>query len=392
MSATSRDGAPTILFYVQHLLGIGHVFRAIRVARGLAAAGCRVHIAWGGARLPAVDVSGLEVHYLEPVRVSDEHFQTLVRTSDGSELGEAGLNARRDHLLAIFAQTRPDILITEAYPFGRRHMRFELIPLMEAAHARADRPMVVTSIRDIMQENRSDKRVRETLDAVTRWFDLVLVHGDPGLIRIEETVEGAHEFLDKVRYTGLVTPEPVDRSLEPSIRPDVLVSSGGGALGIALMHAAVDAMVLSAKMPTNWCLTTGPDLPQVHYDAITARRPEGMTITRFVDDISVVMANAKVSVSRAGYNTVGDLLRARTRAVLLPFTGGRETEQLRRAQIMSERGVVSMLLDDDLTPQSLAAAIDRAVTLPRAPIDIDLAGASKTAPILIEEFERFGRG
>ena len=202
---------PKILFYVQHLLGIGHVFRAMRVARGLARAGCETHIVWGGVKFPSINTDGVIMHHLRAVHVSDEDFKALL-LDDGSAIGEEGKQARANVLLEIYSDIEPDIVITEAYPFGRRQMRFELIPLMEAANSTSPKPLTVCSIRDILQENRAPKRARESLDAIHQWFDLVMVHGDPSLIPIEATLEDATEIEDKIRYTGLVTPDPVDRS------------------------------------------------------------------------------------------------------------------------------------------------------------------------------------
>ena len=78
MTGQSAKSSPVILFYVQHLLGIGHVFRATRVGRARADAGATVHMVWGGTRLPSIDTSELEMHFLEPVRVADASFQDLV--------------------------------------------------------------------------------------------------------------------------------------------------------------------------------------------------------------------------------------------------------------------------------------------------------------------------
>jgi len=381
------NSKPTIMFYVQHLLGIGHVFRAVRVAKGLARAGCETHIVWGGAKIASMDTTDINMHYLQAVHVNDEDFKALL-LDDGSRIDDAGIKARGDHLLELYTDIQPDIVITEAYPFGRRQMRFELIPFIEKANETRPRPLIVCSIRDIMQENRAPKRVRESLDAIHNWYDIVMVHGDPKLIPIEATLQDAHEVEDKIRYTGLVTPDAVDRSQKPSISPDVIVSAGGGAVGKALMHAAVDAMQYCRNFPTNWCLTTGPDLPQVEFDLIAARAPKGMKVTRFIIDLARVMANGKVSVSRAGYNTVGDLLRAQCVCVLVPFTGGLETEQLRRAQMMDKQSLATVLLDENLDAKTLAAAIDKAALLDRRTASFDLDGADKAAEILISEYEK----
>jgi predicted glycosyltransferase len=381
------NSKPTVMFYVQHLLGIGHVFRAMRVAKGLARAGCETHIVWGGSKISTNYTSDFNMLLLQAVHLSDEVFKALL-LDDGTRIDDAGIKARGDHLLKLYEDIKPDIVITEAYPFGRRQMRFELIPFIERAKETLPKPLIVCSIRDIMQENRAPKRVRESLDTIHNWYDIVMVHGDPNLIPIEATLQNSDEIEDKIRYTGLVTPDAVDRTQMPSISPDVIVSAGGGAVGKALMHAAVDAMQYCKSFSTNWCLTTGPDLPQAEFDLVSAHAPVGMKVTRFIADLAQVMANGKVSVSRAGYNTVGDLLRAQCVSVLVPFAGGLETEQLRRAQMMEQQNLATVLLDENLNPQSLAAAIDKVALLERRTANFDLDGADKAAEILISEFEK----
>ena len=384
---TKQIKLPTVMFYVQHLLGIGHVFRAMRVAKGLTRAGCETHIVWGGTKIPSMDTKGIHMHHLDAVHVENENFKSLVMDS-GEEMDDQGKEKRAAHLLDLFNTINPDILITEAYPFGRRQMRFELIPLMEAAKATKPKPMVVCSIRDILQENRAPKRVRESLDSIHQWFDLVMVHGDPELIPIEATLENSEEINDKIRYTGLVTPDPVDMNIPASLSPDVIISAGGGAVGKALVRAAVDTMVLSKSYNSNWVITTGPDLPQAEFDAISNRAPKGMKITRFIIDLAAVMARSKVSVSRAGYNTIGDLLRAQCPAVLVPFTGGLETEQLRRSRMMEKQGLATVLLDENLTPSTLAKAVDDAAALGAKKAKFKLDGADSAAKLLIDGFQK----
>ncbi|MFK5979976.1 MAG: glycosyltransferase [Rhizobiaceae bacterium] len=379
----NEPAKPTVMFYVQHLLGIGHVFRAVRVAQALARAGCETHVVWGGTKIESLNTDGLQMTYLEAVRVQNEDFKTLLKT-DGTPISEAEKEQRGRNLLDLFYKVKPDIVITEAYPFGRRQMRFELLPLLQAVKNAGWHPMMVSSIRDIMQENRVEKRVRESIDLIKNWFDLVMVHGDESLISVGETLQNTGEIADKIVHTGLVTPTPVDMDVAPSIKPDVLVSAGGGAVGLGLMKVAIEAMKHCKKFPTNWVLVTGPDLPQQEFDQLLHDAPSGMKVIRFIPDLARVMAASMVSVSRAGYNTVGDILRAGTRAVLVPFAGGIETEQLRRAQMMDERGVATLHLEDDLTPENLAKSIDIAADKPVAVFDLDLNGANNAAKMLIE--------
>ena len=83
----------------------------------------------------------------------------------------------------------------------------------------------------------------------TRYFDLVMVHGDPAFARLEETFPLADAIKDKVAYTGLVA---APRPPEATEQFDVLISAGGGAAGSRLVRSAVAAAKLSTGR--SWCL------------------------------------------------------------------------------------------------------------------------------------------
>ncbi len=383
-------GKPVVLFYVQHLWGVGHVYRATRVAHGMVRAGLEVHLVWGGTQIPGFDFSGTNVHHLPPVRTADASFGDLLH-GDGRPFTDGDKEARCNTLLGLFADTRPDILMTEAYPFGRRQMRFELVPLLKVAREASWNPMIVASIRDIMQEDRKEKRVLESNALVDEFFDLVMVHGDETLIAIEETLQGAEGFRDKVRYSGLVTPEPIEGETDPENQCDVLVSVGGGAFGQNLTRTALKAKQYSRCFADNWLITAGTELSDQDFRHLQDNCPAGIRVVRQIQNLALAMKGAQVSVSHAGYNTVADILRAGCRSVLYPYTGGRETEQLRRAQIMTRRGIAVMLPADELTPQSLANAIDEAAVMNPPAVSLKLDGAQQTGQILRAEFEKYRR-
>ena len=70
--------AARVFFYVQHLLGIGHLKRAATIARAMADAGLEVTLVSGGAPVPELDLTGLGFEQLPPVRATDLYFKELV--------------------------------------------------------------------------------------------------------------------------------------------------------------------------------------------------------------------------------------------------------------------------------------------------------------------------
>ncbi|MEE8535149.1 MAG: hypothetical protein V3S45_03825, partial [Kiloniellales bacterium] len=100
--------AATVLFYVQHLLGIGHLQRASVIARALDRAGMSVVMACGGVPVPGLNLGAnggsnggaLRVVQLPPVRVLDERFAELVDRA-GRPIDAAWKAARAADLVAL---------------------------------------------------------------------------------------------------------------------------------------------------------------------------------------------------------------------------------------------------------------------------------------------------
>ncbi|KQV30070.1 glycosyl transferase [Rhizobium sp. Root73] len=374
----SRPRGPRAFFYVQHLLGIGHLARASRIARALAEDGFEVTVVTGGTPVPGFPGPLVQHVALPPITSGDAGFSGLADIN-GNPVDDAFKESRKEQLLAAFHQSQPDIVIIEAFPFGRRQVRFELLPLLEAIAAMENKPLVVTSLRDILQERSKPGRDEETVALVKQYFDRILVHGDPAFARLEDTFPLAAEITDKVIYTGLVAaPAPA----QPTERFDVIVSAGGGAVGNALIRAALEA-AKSIGGSLSWALITGPNLPQSDFDAISADAPAHVSVYRFRPDFAGLLAGAKLSVSQAGYNTVCDILRAGCHALLIPFTAGGETEQTVRAERLEKLGLAHILTEDDLSAESMTRAIETALAATnRPPHTLDLDGAQRTAEIL----------
>ncbi|SCW45867.1 Predicted glycosyl transferase [Rhizobium mongolense subsp. loessense] len=370
--------AKRILFYVQHLLGIGHIARASRIADALVKDGFDVTVATGGLPVPGFPGAGIKTIALPPVVASNAGFSGLA-DAHGNVAGDDFLSRRRDLLLAAFQEVRPHAVITEAFPFGRRQMRFELLPLLDMIGRTDPKPKLFSSVRDILQENRKPGRDEETVDLVKRHFDAVLVHGDSDFVRLEDTFPLTAEIVDKVRYTGLVAPPPAAASTDVF---DIIASAGGGAVGLKLIRAARDA---AAMLPAShrWLLVTGPNLPEADFVALSGAASANITLARFRKDFPSLLRGAKVSISQAGYNTVGDLLRTDCRSILVPFVAGGETEQTVRAKRLQALGLAAVLPEQGLTAEHVAAAVERVLAAPaRKDVTLDLTGAETTASII----------
>lgn len=370
-----------VFFYVQHLLGIGHLRRAAAVARALVAAGAEVTFVSGGEPVPSIGLGGAELVQLPPASAADSGFSAIVDAA-GRPIDTAWQEARCRQLLALFAERQPDILLIEMYPFGRRQFRFELLPLLDAASKAGRPPLIACSLRDILvDKGRADRRA-EAVKLVERYFDLVLVHGDPRLVTLDRTFAEADRLGGKLRYTGYVVEQTIAAGASDRDLGEVLVSAGGGAVGAPLFTAAIAAKPLSRHRHRNWRLVTGRNLPAGEVASITQQaEAAGIAVDSFLADFPRRLQSCLLSISQGGYNTVMELIAARCPAVIVPFAEGGESEQALRGRLLAERGILQLVEPAALTPAALAAAIDRAIQPADLPLDLD--GAARTASLLL---------
>jgi predicted glycosyltransferase len=242
------------------------------------------------------------------------------------------------------------------------------------------RPLILCSVRDILQQ-RKPSRLAETVALVERYFDAVLVHGDPNLVSLEASFSLLPRLSKPVSYTGYVSESC--SSVGGAGRGHVVVAAGGGAVGLALLKTALAARAATRLNQRTWRFLVGSrnDLEALRH--LPQADDPGVVIERNRPDYGRLLRNAALSVSQAGYNTVLDLLQARCRVLLVPFEGQGETEQLTRARTLAAKGLAVVRRESGLRPERLARAVNlaagrRAAVLP----GLDTDGANKTARLL----------
>lgn len=366
-----------VLIWVQHLLGTGHLRRALLLAEALARRGAGVLVASGGPRAPFAPPDGVDLLELPAVRAADSRFSRLVSPS-GEPVDERLWGMRRDRLEAALASFAPNLLVTEHYPFGRGAFARELGPLLDRAAA-AGIP-VAASVRDVIVSKDDPAKLRAMLQRAAS-YRRVLVHGDPGLLPFASSFPLAHELGDRLCHTGYLAPRPVGRPA--GLRAEIVVSAGGGAVGLRVLEAAVAARRLLPDRP--WRIVTGPALGAPEFARLARAAGPGLAVERYRPDLPELIAVAAVSVSQAGYNTVVETLAAGTPMVLVPFADGAEDEQTRRATALASRGLARVVEERALSPDVLAQAVAAALAgPPPAASAIRLDGAARSAELLLE--------
>ncbi len=374
-----------IIYYCQHVLGMGHYFRSLEICRAFS--GHDVILVSGGMSMDAVVPDHVREVALPDLHM-DPDFSRFETTAGASGDIDNVRHIRQRMLQELVMSECPDVFMVELFPFGRKAFGFELMPALAAVHEALHRvTWVVCSLRDILVEKKDVQAYEDrVVTLLNRWFDALLIHSDPSLVRLDETFSRIADIRIPVIYTGFVTPhpQPEDRS---AIRrrlgigdTDTLIvaSAGGGRVGFALLDAVSRAVQTLANNTVYLQVLTGPFMEEAEVQTLQKMVSSRIWISRFVPDFPAWLSAADLSVSMAGYNTCMNIMAAGVRSLVWPFSQNRE--QRLRAEKIAAKGGMRILKDTDLKPERLAELITQSLSdAVRRECGMNLNGAAYTA-------------
>ena len=340
-----------VMIGVTHLLGTGHLARALTLGRAFHAKGDQVTVLSGGRPVPHFNSQGMRLIQLPPVHSNGTDFTTLLG-EDGAPVDATYMDVRRDLLLEALSQAAPDILITELFPFGRRILRDEFAELLAAARDVDTPPLILSSIRDILAPPSKLAKAVFADEQVSTFYDGVLVHSDPDLVTLAHSWPVSDTLAPNLHYTGFVAPAPpVGRMNDHG---SILVSAGGGDVGERIFEAALDAAYLMPQV--HWLFLMGGT--DARRERFVRMAPPNVDIEAPRPDFRTLLAGAAASVSMCGYNTAMDVLQTGVPAVLISFDDGGEVEQGLRADALSPLDGIGVLRQAELNSPALVMALE----------------------------------
>ncbi len=378
-----------IIFYCQYVWGMGHLVRSLELARALS--DHDVTLVAGGQEVE-IDLPEHVNLVRLPSLYMDELFTTLIAGDPNRSVPEVQ-QARRKILHDLFERRNPDIFIVELYPFGRSMFGFELDPLLEdVRRGKYGQVKTVCSLRDILVEKKDpaayEKRVLKKLNT---YFDLLLVHSDEHLLRLDDTFARVADIEIPMIYTGFIARHG-DPAAGRRLRRElgilsgqklIVASAGGGRSGHRLMTAVLDACrLLSERLPVRLEAFAGPFMEEDEYESLGGRSGPGLRIRRYTRRLMDYLWAADLSVSLAGYNTCMDLLSSGVPSLVCPYS--RQQEQPLRVEKIKEFAPLRILTDEDLTPAGLSRHMEQMLARTRrsGPALLKLDGAQNVARFL----------
>lgn len=387
-----------IMFYSQHLAGIGHLVRSTEIVRSLAQQ-FEVYFVHGGQAVPGFQLP----RGVSEVRMPGLYMEgPVLKVADDCQSLEKVQEQRHALLLEAFDSIQPDCLITEGFPFSKHTLRFELIPLLKHIEASGYPTKVVCCLRDIimtqaMTDSVRAKKQARTCKWINRYYNLILYHSDAQLQRLEENFSSVDELQPEVFYTGYVTQaeaasgalseEDSDALNHPG--PSIVVSVGGGRHGYGLLRAISSiAPTLAQVIPHKIYAFAGPYLSEADFLELQgwAEDSPNLSVRRFTPRLMDYLKQADLSISLGGYNTTMNVLKTGVRSLIYPSPSEDQSgEQSLRARKLEKLGILTVLTETDLAPEHLRKHILSALEKPRRTHSLNLNGA-RAAAMKLQQF------
>jgi predicted glycosyltransferase len=373
--SAARLATPKILLYSHDTFGLGNIRRTLLLAEELSEqyTGAAILMVTGSQMVHSFRIpDGVDYIKLPCLdRVDAERYEPRFLRSWSEEVKRTRSAILEKSVLGF----EPDLMIVDKRPAG---VDGELAATLEEIRRKRLPTKLVLGVRDILDEPERTRRTLQgngSFEAIERFYDEVWVYGSRSIF---DTVR-EYGFPDAVaritRFCGYLK-----RPTAPRVRvagpPHVLVTTGGGGDGTAMIEAYLEGL---SSLPRNVALRTtvvfGPQMSEPAREGVRERFGylADVTFSDFEPDLTRLYSESDIVVSMAGYNTVCELLSFGHHAILVPRAEPVQ-EQLIRARLLAAQGLFDLVEPQDLNPSTLISKVLAAlkpVEVARVPFDLD---------------------
>jgi predicted glycosyltransferase len=385
---TKRRNDGRILIYSHDTFGLGHLRRCRTIAHALVER---------FKQLSVLILSGSPIigSFDFRARVDFVRVPGVIKLRNGEYTSlnlhlnvEQTLKLRSSIIQHTAEMFEPDIFIVDKEPVG---LRGEVLETLVALKERGTR--LVLGLRDVMDEPRAlvpEWQRKNVLPALRDLYDEIWVYGLPQICDPLEGVSLPINVRQKMIYTGYLHREVSTHGAPPRMpeitqRPYLLVTTGGGGDGEALIEWVLRAYESDPLLPYPALLVLGPFMQperQAEFMDRAARLKRVDAIT-FHSHLEALVERAAGVVAMGGYNTFCEVLSLDKRALIVPRTEPR-LEQYIRISRAAQLGLISMLADDGRYDPAVMAAALRRLPSQNLPSEIVVPG-------LLEGLDNVGR-
>lgn len=353
----TQNPLPSILIHCQYVYGIGHFVRTIELASRLSSR-FDVYLVNGGEAIPNYDIP-LTVNYIQlPAIYKDETADCLTPVDTSQNIDEC-FQLRESTIRHVVETIKPDILITEHFPFGLL-FETEVMGLIAKVREENNTVKIVCSVRDVIESGEGGERDDYTCSILNRWYDMVLVHGDGTIVPFVSSFPCIECIKIPIHQTGYVV-KPIPVSPKPGL-PVLLVSVGGGRLGSELLTAVLNAhTTVLERWNHNLVLFSGAfqqDLSDL-YGQVRNEKNSQVVLHKFDRSLyRQTLGRASAIMCLGGYNSLIEAVSSQEPVLIYNRKfHGKNKEQDLRSSLFERKGFIRTISSEDLNKERLSGLI-----------------------------------
>jgi predicted glycosyltransferase len=378
------DTKPKVIIHCQYVYGIGHLVRTVELARGLSK-GFQVFIFNGGETVPNFYLPK-DVTFIQLPAIYKEENSNSLSPVDSSTSIEECFQDRRIIIKQKTEEIKPDILITEHFPFGLLFEN-EVTSLISKVKFTNPSSKIISSVRDIIESNGGGENDGYITELINKWYDMVLVHGDENYIHLKHSFSQIDKISVPIFHTGyIVRPIQINTKTE---YPIILASVAGGRLGNELLEAVIDShLLIKEKIKHNLILFSGAfqnDFKEQERKIIELSS-EDIKLYCFDSKIYLnYLSKADMVISLGGYNSIIESVSAKKTMLVYQrgFSGGNEEQDL-RIKLFEDLGCLKVLKPQDLSIKVLPEMIVNSIKTNRFPkLNLNLKGVQNSSDLIL---------
>ena len=347
------------MIHCQYVYGIGHFVRTIELAKGL----CNyfsVFILNGGESVPNFDIPS-EIYLIPLPAIYKQENVSYLSPVDTTYTIEECFKKRRDIIENTLSNLKPEIIITEHFPFGLL-FEDEVVQLISSAKSLNSNVKVVCSVRDIIESASGNIKDNITVKLLNKWYDLLLIHGDEKYFHLKNTFSRYNEISIPNYHTGYIVKSIEQKVKTDNLKPIILASIAGGRLGKELLNVLIkNHSAVNKKTTHKLILFTGAFESNFEELVYEIKKLSYNDIELFAFDRESYLgyfSQADLVISLGGYNSIIESISNRKRLLVYQreFTQGNEEQDL-RLNLFKEMGVLNVISSKDLNNCNLADSI-----------------------------------
>ena len=337
-----------ILMYSHDTFGLGHLRRCQTIAHALVQNISSLHILIiSGSPIAGAFDFRVRVDFVKIPSVIKLHSGEYKSMIEHIDLDET-LEMRRSMIRDTARSFQPDIMIVDKEPMGLHdELEDTLHDLKQAGTT------LILGLRDVMDSQKlleKEWRPKNMVARIEDVYDHIWVYGPQTFWNPLNGLDVPESVDKRITYVGFLrrtVPASTYRHL-PIEGDFILITTGGGGDGEALLKNALAAYEHDATIPYDAVMVLGPFMPASDRDEIfdRAEKTGRITVIEFDALIEKLIVDAKAVVGMCGYNTFCEYLSFDKRTLYVPRVRPRE-EQLVRATRAAELKLAKILTPED---------------------------------------------